>query len=683
MKTFKKLLALLMVLMVLVSCAQTNNQPTNETEVGKETETPEETIIDENGVQLTIQQVNQWLNTSADIGPGTKANAIAVVPINHIDGPREENTFYAFVNFKYKARNFIKYQISYVSCTCRSADVNIWQTAYVELSLPESGKIDDAEIKFLSFDEDSTGKYTGGFWGDSNPTPAGHTYEDFKEQYIPFFQGKSLGYVYNLSTMDDIDAKDYATGEGREDLKVDFFSSSSVSTNNIIRMIHAIGRYHASDEYFADDTRAQELAANMNGAKGEMPVLPEGNPDAPAGTIDTTAPLPAPVDTTKEYKPNKDSEELEACEVGNYSADCSSINKDNLLEYMNRVDTVYIDLRDYKDTQLKHFRNFEVVPFFGLIYNKEAQDNPDSVQLFGGDTKAPIPMYEESTQLLEEIFPRDKNIVFVCQSGGRVAMMMDILQANGYDMTKVYNAGGIANYTDAKYTPYIVDTLEFEVTETYSIEGLTRATDLTPMEAKEVKEVEVEPFTATKADSLPAPVDTTRQFKADKDSDELSNCEAGSHSADCSSINKDNLLEYLGREDTVYIDLRDYKDVQQKRFRNFEPVPFFGLVYNKDATEGSEHVQLFGGDTKNPIARYPESEELLNVMFPKTKYIVFVCQSGGRVGMMMDILEANGYDMTKIYNAGGIANYTDSMYESLVVDTIELQVQDTYNILLP
>ncbi|HHX52391.1 MAG TPA: hypothetical protein GX703_02620, partial [Erysipelothrix sp.] len=534
-----------------------------------------------------------------------------------------------------------------------------------------------------SFDEDSTGNYTGGFWGDSNPTPAGHSYEDFKEQFIPFFQGKNLGYVYNLSTVDDIDAKDYATGDGRSDLEVDFFSSSSVSTNNIIRMIHAVGRYHATDEFFADDTRAQELAAQMNGAKGEMPVLPEGNPDAPAGTIDYTAPLPAPVDTTKEYKPDKDSDELVACETGNFSADCSSINKDNLLEYMNRLDTVYIDLRDYKDTQLKHFRNFEVVPFFGLIYNKEAADNPDSVQLFGGETTEPIPMYEESGQLLEELFPRDKNIVFICQSGGRVGMMMNILEAYGYDMSKVYNAGGIANYTDAKYTPYIVDTLEFEVTENYLVEGLTRNSEFTPVEKADVKEVEVTPFTTAKEEFLPAPVDETKEVKASSDSDEMVACTAGNYSADCSSINKDNLLNYLGREDTVYVDLRDYKDVQQKRFRNFEPVPFFGLVYNKDATADSDHVHLFGGETKDPIARYAESEELLNVMFPKTKYIVFVCQSGGRVAMMMDILEANGYDMTKIYNAGGIANYTDSSYDSLIVDTMELQVEDSYNVLLP
>ncbi len=63
------------------------------------------------------------------MGEGSMANVVAVVPISHINGPREETDFYAFVNFKYKARNYIKYQITYyLSCTCRSADVNYWMT---------------------------------------------------------------------------------------------------------------------------------------------------------------------------------------------------------------------------------------------------------------------------------------------------------------------------------------------------------------------------------------------------------------------------------------------------------------------------------------------------------------------------------------------------------------------------
>ena len=199
---------------------------------------------------LDLDAINEFLNTSADMGEGSIANAVAIIPINHINGPRDEHDFYAFVNFKYKARNYIKYQITYLSCTCRSADVNYWMTAYVELTLPDSGNIEDSKIRTLSFDYDAEGHYLAGFWGDSNPTPAGNTYEEFKEQYIPFFVGKGYAYIKTLDVVEDIDPALYAEGEGRENLTLDTFTGSSVSTNNIIRMLNALYEYHATDSYF-------------------------------------------------------------------------------------------------------------------------------------------------------------------------------------------------------------------------------------------------------------------------------------------------------------------------------------------------------------------------------------------------------------------------------------------------
>ena len=196
---------------------------------------------------LDLDAINEFLNTSADMGEGSIANAVAIIPINHINGPRDEHDFYAFVNFKYKARNYIKYQIT---CTCRSADVNYWMTAYVELTLPDSGNIEDSKIRTLSFDYDAEGHYLAGFWGDSNPTPAGNTYEEFKEQYIPFFVGKDYAYIKTLDVVEDIDPALYAEGEGRENLTLDTFTGSSVSTNNIIRMLNALYEYHATDSYF-------------------------------------------------------------------------------------------------------------------------------------------------------------------------------------------------------------------------------------------------------------------------------------------------------------------------------------------------------------------------------------------------------------------------------------------------
>ena len=199
---------------------------------------------------LDLDAINEFLNTSADMGEGSIANAVAIIPINHINGPRDEHDFYAFVNFKYKARNYIKYQITYLSCTCRSADVNYWMTAYVELTLPDSGNIEDSKIRTLSFDYDAEGHYLAGFWGDSNPTPAGNTYEEFKEQYIPFFVGKDYAYIKTLDVVEDIDPALYAEGVGRENLTLDTFTGSSVSTNNIIRMLNALYEYHATDSYF-------------------------------------------------------------------------------------------------------------------------------------------------------------------------------------------------------------------------------------------------------------------------------------------------------------------------------------------------------------------------------------------------------------------------------------------------
>lgn len=200
---------------------------------------------------ITIEQVNEFLNTSGGLGPGSIGNVVQVVPHAHIDGPKNETPFYAFVNFKYKARDYVKYQVTFLSCTCRSAAVNYWQTAYIELSLPSSKDKKDAVLRTISFDQDANGDYMAGFWGDSNPTPAGRTYEDFKREYLPYFIGKTGEQIKAINTMWDIAEADYQTGEGREGFKIDAFTGSSVSANNIVRILHSVIDYHATDEFFA------------------------------------------------------------------------------------------------------------------------------------------------------------------------------------------------------------------------------------------------------------------------------------------------------------------------------------------------------------------------------------------------------------------------------------------------
>ena len=182
------------------------------------------------------------------------------------------------------------------------------------------------------------------------------------------------------------------------------------------------------------------------------------------GYVAAAAELPAPVDTTKTYK-NSDGNEV-ACEAGNYSADCSSINKDNLQDYLNRDDVLYIDLRDYADYTGKHLRNFEVIPYFAYIMGTEGQ-------LFSGDTTAPVATYEESVELMEVLFPKDATIFLMCQSGGRVAKCIQLLEALGWDTSKIYNVGGMGQFTSDALVAVTSNPAEMKLEATYSFEGLT------------------------------------------------------------------------------------------------------------------------------------------------------------------------------------------------------------------
>lgn len=181
--------------------------------------------------------------------------------------------------------------------------------------------------------------------------------------------------------------------------------------------------------------------------------------------------LPAPVDTTLTYKPSEDAAETQ-CTEDAYVSGCAAINNTNLREYLNRDDVLYIDLRDYSDYAKKHLRNFECIPYFALIYTKEADEN--TVQLYSGDLTNPTATYEESDELLEAFFPKDQTIFLMCQSGGRVAQLMKILAAKGYDMSRIYNITGMGQYSDGNYLDLTEDTAEVTVEATYSFEGLTR-----------------------------------------------------------------------------------------------------------------------------------------------------------------------------------------------------------------
>lgn len=139
-----------------------------------------------------------------------------------------------------------------------------------------------------------------------------------------------------------------------------------------------------------------------------------------------------------------------------------NVNEETLDKYLGRDDAVYRDMRmlvdpgNYAsiggDSYLSGFvKGFEVVP---LPYLVNVSGLPESVgdtyvgkTLFtldnDGNYKA---NYEESMDVLEHLFPKDKVIFLMCGGGGYAGMTKSMLVALGWDADKIYNTGGYWYY---------------------------------------------------------------------------------------------------------------------------------------------------------------------------------------------------------------------------------------------
>ena len=53
----------------------------------------------------TLDDVNAFLNDKETMNMDL-ANTVAIIPFNHINGPKNEWKFYALVNFQYKERSY-------------------------------------------------------------------------------------------------------------------------------------------------------------------------------------------------------------------------------------------------------------------------------------------------------------------------------------------------------------------------------------------------------------------------------------------------------------------------------------------------------------------------------------------------------------------------------------------------
>ena len=139
-----------------------------------------------------------------------------------------------------------------------------------------------------------------------------------------------------------------------------------------------------------------------------------------------------------------------------------NINEETIDEYLNRSDSVYRDMRMLKDpgnyeaiggdSYLSGFvKGFEVVPY-PLLVNviglpEEVGDTYTGKTLYTlNDEGKYIANYEESLEILEYYFPKDKNIFLMCGGGGYAGMTKTMLVSLGWDENKIYNVGGYWYY---------------------------------------------------------------------------------------------------------------------------------------------------------------------------------------------------------------------------------------------
>ena len=155
------------------------------------------------------------------------------------------------------------------------------------------------------------------------------------------------------------------------------------------------------------------------------------------------SPLPAP--------------ELESGLRGEQFGIDANINEATIDQYLGRSDTVYRDMRmlkdeaDYEaiggDAWLSGIvEGFEVVPYPYLVNVEglppEVGNSYTGNTLFTHDASGYTANYMESMDILEYLFPKDKNIILMCGGGGYAGMTKAMLGELGWDTSRIYNAGG-------------------------------------------------------------------------------------------------------------------------------------------------------------------------------------------------------------------------------------------------
>ncbi len=149
---------------------------------------------------------------------GTPASKVAVsavpagteriLPYTHIDGFGTPSDTLAWISWEFEALDFVKYQIDYISCTCRPDSINKQSLLYVEVTKGGTG----GKLRKVSFD----------YWGDSPYMPDGTTREEIETNFMPKLPNKMAEGIAELDTM----------------------SGATVTTVNLKQILGALLAYH-------------------------------------------------------------------------------------------------------------------------------------------------------------------------------------------------------------------------------------------------------------------------------------------------------------------------------------------------------------------------------------------------------------------------------------------------------
>ncbi len=161
----------------------------------------------------------------------------------------------------------------------------------------------------------------------------------------------------------------------------------------------------------------------------------------------------------KKYKSAADLPKPQPSTEDDFGIDVN-INLDTIQDFLDIDGVVYRDMRMLEDScefeKVDGFRElctcvdgYTVTPL-PYIFELGPMRVPSSYRkerLFDVDYEGEIkaldvrPNYEESMEILEKLFPRDKVIFLMCGGGGYAAMTRSCLIALGYDPEKIYHTG--------------------------------------------------------------------------------------------------------------------------------------------------------------------------------------------------------------------------------------------------